>query len=83
MGKLQKTRDEIETKYTWDLTLIYKTDKEFEKDYEKVSKEINDITKYKGVLFLVSFKVSTVSQIMLLRSTKNKVWNNHMNCIAG
>ena len=50
MGKLQKTRDEIETKYTWDLTLIYKTDKEFEKDYEKVSKEINDITKYQGNL---------------------------------
>ncbi len=50
MGKLQKTRDEIETKYTWDLTLIYKTDKDFEKDYEKVSKEINDITKYQGVL---------------------------------
>ncbi len=50
MGKLQKTRDEIETKYTWDLTLIYKTDKDFEKDYEKVSKEINDITKYQGIL---------------------------------
>ena len=50
MGKLQKTRDEIETKYTWDLTLIYKTDKDFEKDYKKVSKEINDITKYRGVL---------------------------------
>lgn len=50
MGKLQKTRDEIETKYTWDLTLIYKTDEDFEKDYEKVSKEINDITKYQGIL---------------------------------
>lgn len=50
MGKLQKTRDEIETKYTWDLTLIYKTDAYFEKDYEKVSKEINDITKYQGIL---------------------------------
>ena len=50
MGKLQKTRDEIETKYTWDLTLIYKTDAYFEKDYEKVSKEINDITRYKGIL---------------------------------
>ena len=50
MGKLQKKRDEIDTKYTWDLTLIYKTDKDFEKDYEKVSKEINDITKYKDIL---------------------------------
>lgn len=50
MGKLQKTRDEIETKYTWDLTLIYKTDEYFEKDYEKVSKEINDITRYQGIL---------------------------------
>ena len=50
MGKLQKTRDEIETKYTWDLTLIYKTDEYFEKDYERVSKEINDITKYQGIL---------------------------------
>ena len=50
MGKLQKIRDEIETKYTWDLTLIYKTDAYFEKDYERVSKEINDITRYKGIL---------------------------------
>ena len=50
MGKLQKTRDKIDTKYTWDLTLIYKTDAYFEKDYEKVSSEINDITKYQGIL---------------------------------
>lgn len=50
MGKLQKTRDEIDVKYTWDLTLIYKTDEYFLKDYEKVSKEINDITKYQGIL---------------------------------
>ena len=50
MGKVQKTRDEIDIKYTWDLTLIYKTDEDFLKDYEKVSKEINDITKYQGIL---------------------------------
>ena len=50
MGKLQKTRDEIDVKYTWDLTLIYKTDEEFLKDYEKVSKEVNDISKYQGIL---------------------------------
>ena len=50
MGKLQKTRDEIDIKYTWDLTLIYKTDEEFLKDYEKVSKEVKKISKYQGIL---------------------------------
>ncbi len=50
MGKLQKTREEIDAKYTWDLTLIYKTDEEFLKNYEKVTNEINDIVKYQGIL---------------------------------
>ena len=50
MEKIQKTIEEIDAKYTWDLTLIYKTDEEFLKNYEKVTNEINDIVKYQGIL---------------------------------
>ena len=72
MGKLQKTRDEIETKYTWDLTLIYKTDKDFEKDYEKVSKEINDITKYQGIL--VKSASNLLSYLKLSNELERKLY---------
>ena len=44
----QKTREEIEEKYKWDLTTIYKTEEEFLKEYDVVSKLIYDIVKYRG-----------------------------------
>lgn len=44
----QKTREEIEEKYKWDLTTIYKTKEEFLKEYDAVSKLIYDIVKYRG-----------------------------------
>ena len=37
----QKTREEIDNKYKWDLTTIYKTDEEFLNDLENIDKEIN------------------------------------------
>ena len=73
MGKLQKKRDEIDTKYTWDLTLIYKTDKDFEKDYEKVSKEINDITKYKDIL--VKSASNLLGYLKLSNELERKLYN--------
>jgi len=47
MGKTQKKRDEIEEKYTWDLSLIYKTDELWYEDFEKVSEEINKVSSFK------------------------------------
>ena len=40
MAKKQKLRSEIDDKYKWDLTTIYQTIDDFEKDYNKVSKLI-------------------------------------------
>ena len=39
----QKTRDEIEEKYKWDLTTIYKSDEEFKNELDKVKKELEKI----------------------------------------
>lgn len=46
-----KKRDEIEEKYKWDLTRIYKTEEEFEKDLEKLNTLIDKIPSFKGKLF--------------------------------
>ena len=32
----QKLRDEVSNDYKWDLTKIYKTDEEWNKDYQKL-----------------------------------------------
>ena len=50
MGKSQKTRDEIDKKYTWDLTLIYENDELWNSDFNILSKEIEDVTKFKDKL---------------------------------
>ena len=50
MGKSQRKREEIEKKYTWNLSYIYKNDKAFNDDFNKVSNEINQISLYKGKL---------------------------------
>lgn len=46
--KKQKKRDEIEEKYKWDLTTIYKNDEEFLKDLENIEREISNFQKFKG-----------------------------------
>ena len=44
----QKTRSEIEEQYKWDLTTIYKSDELWYKDLEKVSKETEKISEFRG-----------------------------------
>ena len=44
----QRTRDEIEEKYKWDLTTIYKTIDEFNNELESVKKDLGTINDYKG-----------------------------------
>ena len=46
----QKLRSEIDSNYMWDLTTIYKTDDDWNNDFELVSTRINDIKKYEGIL---------------------------------
>ena len=46
----QLTRSEISNEYKWDLTPIYKSDKEWEKDLEKAKKEIKKISKFTDLL---------------------------------
>jgi oligoendopeptidase F len=44
------SRDEIEEKYKWDITHIYKTDYEWEKDFKWVENQISGYTKFQGTL---------------------------------
>ena len=46
----QKTRNEIDEKYKWDLTTIFKTEKEFLDFYDVVKAEINKVDNYKNRL---------------------------------
>lgn len=43
-----KKREEAPIKYTWDLTSRYKNDEAWDKDYNKLKKNINDISKYQN-----------------------------------
>ena len=44
----QRKREEIEEKYKWDLTTIYKTDEDWYDELSKVSKELEKYEDYKG-----------------------------------
>ena len=35
-------RNEVEEKYTWDMTLLYKTDEDFKASLDNIKKEILD-----------------------------------------
>ena len=48
--KKEKTRSEIEEKYKWDLTSLYKDEKAFDKDINEVNKLLKEIKNYKGKL---------------------------------
>jgi len=43
-------RNEIEEKYKWDLTHVYKTDEEWEKDFNWVEDHISEYKKFEGTL---------------------------------
>ena len=47
----EKLRSEIEEKYKWDLTRIYKNSKDWDKDLEELDKLIDKIPSFKGKLF--------------------------------
>ena len=41
-------REEIEEKYKWDLSRMYKTEEDFMQDFKEVKDELPNIEKYKG-----------------------------------
>ena len=45
---MEKTREEIDVKDTWDLTKIYKSVDEFENDLSSIDKLVDDVVSYKG-----------------------------------
>lgn len=47
MAKEEKLRSEIKDEYKWDLTRIYKDEKEWQKDFDEVKEEILKVTSYK------------------------------------
>lgn len=49
-------RSEIEEKYKWDLSVIYKTEDEFQKDFQEVKENLPKIEQYKGK-FLENSKI--------------------------
>lgn len=55
MAKEEKLRCEIEDEYKWDLTKIYKDEKEWQKDFDDVKEEILKATSYKNS-FLINGK---------------------------
>ena len=55
MATKEKLRSEIEEKYKWDLTTIYKNEDDFKSDFAKAKKEIYKVTCYKDK-FLKSAK---------------------------
>lgn len=50
MAKEEKLRSEIDDKYKWDLTKMYKDGQAFEKDFTKLETLIDQINNYKGIL---------------------------------
>jgi len=45
---MEKTRDEIDVKDTWDLTKIYKNIDEFDKELNSIDKLVDDVVSFKG-----------------------------------
>ena len=45
-----KTRDQIEDKYKWDLSVLYASDDSWEDDYLKVEKGFSQLLEFKGSL---------------------------------
>ena len=60
---MSKTRNEIEDKYKWDLSKIYSSEEEINKEIENIKKEVNNYLKYKNCV--------TKNSDYLLEATEN------------
>lgn len=65
-----KKMNQIDPKYTWDLTIFYKSDNDYNKDFDEVKKLAKESLLYKGKLnnkkdILANFKLSTKMNSLL------------------
>ncbi|MDU0406961.1 Oligoendopeptidase F, plasmid [Lactococcus lactis] len=54
---MAKNRNEIPEKLTWDLTTIYKTDKEWEAELTRIKSELSLVEEQTLVIYLIQLKV--------------------------
>ena len=48
MAETLKNRDEIQDRYKWDLSPIYASEEDWRRDYDRVSGQIGEVSKYNG-----------------------------------
>lgn len=73
MAKEEKTRSEIEDKYKWDLTKMYKDELEFEEDCNKLNKLIEKLKNFKNNITKDS---NTLYSYMKLEDEINVIFTN-------
>ena len=79
MSKIKK-REEVDDKYKWDLTKIYKTNEEISSDLKKVKELAKDFLKYKGKLVQDSATLlkATEEYFSLIRIMDKLIVYSHM-----
>ncbi len=77
---MTKKRDEIDNKYKWDLTKIYKSSKEIESDIKEVKEKIKELLSYKGKIMESSNMLQEVTDkyFSLLRILDKLIVYSHM-----
>lgn len=78
MIKKEKKRAEIPEKYTWDLSIMYKTSQEIENDIDLVKKMILEIPEYKGTILKSSDSLYNFLEFqnnLLMKLTKLEVYS--------
>ncbi|MDD2518843.1 MAG: oligoendopeptidase F [Bacilli bacterium] len=71
----QNSRDMIEESYKWDLSLIYKTDNDWYNEYNKLSEQILDFSKYKGnILNNAENLLNTLEDLMYVERILSKLY---------
>ncbi|NLL44422.1 MAG: oligoendopeptidase F [Mollicutes bacterium] len=65
MVKEEKLRSEIDSKYKWDLESLYKSDNDWEKEYEEVDKKIDKLAKYKNKVLESANNLLQVTKLYL------------------
>ena len=68
--KKYKNRADVAEKYKWDLTDLFKDDKDFEKSYKKAKKDVVELKKYVGCTKdsdkLLEFLIKDINTIALV-----------------
>lgn len=75
MAKKQKLRSEIEEKYKWDLTTIYKNEEDFEKDYNYAKELIKDFSHHeKTMMNSAKDLLNTIEEDVKISRLLNKLY---------